>query len=148
MCCWKQSEFAKLTRICCFVNKELDNKQEELRHSHEIVKNDLCESIVVIIEWRQHSCESNRSLIMARNGCYKSDEISLLRKNKLLSISTTTICVVLFAVLIHFNKKHTFLSKSCWYHVVCLSYFTTYCFVTTPTKSLHQKSQQVSLFHK
>ena len=47
----------------------IDNKQEELRHSHEIVKNDLCESIVVIIEWRQHSFESNRSLIMARNGC-------------------------------------------------------------------------------
>ena len=72
----------------------------------------------------------------------------IAKKEQLLSISTTTICVVLFAVLIHFNKKHTFLSKSCWYHVVCLSYFTTYCFVTTPTKSLHQKSQQVSLFHK
>lgn len=67
-----RAKFAKLTRICCFVNKEtrnnkeLDNKQEELRHSHEIVKNALCESIVVIIEWRQHSFESNRSLIMAR----------------------------------------------------------------------------------
>ena len=72
----------------------------------------------------------------------------IAKKEQLLSISTTTICVVLFAVLIHFNKKHTFLSKSCWYHVVCLSYFTTYCFVTTPTKSLHQKSQQVSFFHK
>ena len=30
----------------------------------------------------------------------------------------------------------------------CVSHFTTYCFVTTLTKCLHQKSQQVSLFHK
>lgn len=79
----------------------------------------------------------------------------IAKKEQLLSISTTTICVVLFAVLIHFNKKHTFLSKSCWYHVVCLSYIHNILFCHNTHKKSTSKiatsfsfSQEISLFNK